>query len=411
MGLHANVNQTPNVQLIKMRLRLTILALALWFALPALAQEPVSPAPQTTKADRAHQRAIESDKAMGEEFSKRIAKEVEFSEDKEKVARVERIGNEFADIANATSVEVTWGDKRLSPFDYTFHVIKGKDVNAFSVPGGYIYVYEGLVDFAETDDELASVIAHEVAHASLRHIPTMQQEQGKFDIMNLAAVLAAIWSKKDATNILIPVGVANQAVRSGWSVNAEKAADYAGVQYMRKSQYNMLGSLTFMERLGYQNRFNPEINWGIFESHPPTEERAQEMLMHLRAANVQMLRSATSTSLRAKNKIGDSGIELWFGSYKVHVFSGDDAQVRADRAVDRLNVFCDAIPALYELEVRNEHDVYGKNRSLFVVTADDASAQGKSVTECVDAVKNSLKSAVFDLSYRAWTARLKTSAS
>ena len=226
--------------------------------------------------DQKHQENIERDKKQGEDISKEVAKQVEFSKNEEYKARVTKIGTEMAQIANKETVEVTWGDARLSPFEYKFFVIKGDDVNAFSVPGGYIYVYEGLVEFAESDDELAGVLAHEIAHASFRHIATMQKEQGKLDLLTLGAILAAIWSPKDAGTILFPTGLAIRGVQSGWSVNAEEAADYGGLQFIVKSKYNPLGTLTFMERLAYRDRYQPRIDWGIYQTHPHAEARRKD---------------------------------------------------------------------------------------------------------------------------------------
>ena len=361
-------------------------------------------APQSKEQAR-HQEAIASDKKQGEDISKEVAKQVKFSENEEYKKRVERIGTELAAIANKHQVEVTWGDPRLSPFDYQFFVIQGEDINAFSVPGGYIYIYEGLIEFAESDDELAGVLAHEIAHASFRHIATMQKEQKSLDLITLGAILAAIWSPRDAGNILIPTGLAIKGVQSGWSVDAEEAADYGGLQYIEKSQYNILGTLTFMERLAYRDKFLPKIDWGIYQTHPHAEDRAKTLIRKIKAMNVPIARSTVTTSLRATSKIGDAGIEVWFGSTKIHVFSGDDAQVRADRAADHLNDFFDRVPALYDVTVRNKASLFGSERKLFDVDSADAQAAKLSVDECVASAEQALKKAVFDLGYRVWATR------
>lgn len=371
------------------------------FAAPQSQGSP--PAQQT--ANPQQEKNIEADKKLGEEISKEIAKQVEFSENKEYIARVERIGKEIAEIANVTNVDVTWGDDRLSKFDYKFHVVKGDDVNAFSVPGGYIYIYEGLIEFSESDDELAGVIAHEIAHASLRHIAWMQKENSKLDLLQLGAILAAIWSPRDAGKILFPTGLAIRGIQSGWSVKAEESADYAGLQYMVKSNYNVLGALTFMERLAYRDHLKPQIDWGIFQTHPPSEERAKTFVGRLKAINVPFTRSAVTTSLRAVNKIGDNGIELWFGQTKIHVFSGDEAQKRADRASDHLNDFFDQVPALFELTLRDKTAIYGSNRKLFDVIPADAEATGTPLSDSVDQAYQALRKAVFDLAYRTWATR------
>ena len=360
---------------------------------------------QDAKADAKHQKDVENDKKLGADFSKQIEKEVEFSKNEEYKARVTRIGDEVAAIANKSQVRVLWGDPKLSSFDYHFFVLKGDDVNAFSVPGGYIYVYEGLVQFAESDDELAGVLAHEISHAAFRHIATMQKEQSKLDLLSIGAILAAIWSQKDAGKILVPTGLAIQGVQSGWSVKAEEAADFGGLQFMLKSKYNPLAMLTFMERLAYRDRFMPNTDWGIFQTHPPTDERARTLVGELQKCNVPFHRSTVTTSLRAANKIGDGGIEVWFGQTKIHVFSGDDAQTRADRAVDHLNEFFDAVPAMYELQ-KDGTTVVGANRRLFDVEQQDAEAEGSTLKDSVDKAIQSLKKAIFDLGYRVWASKI-----
>src|SRR6202043_1532595 len=108
-----------------------------------------------------HEKAITDDEALGKKFAAQVDKDYKQTDDLKMQARLERIGNELAAIANAHHLIATWGDKRFTPFHYHFKVIKGSDVNAFSLPGGYIYVFEGLVTYVESDDELAGVVGHE----------------------------------------------------------------------------------------------------------------------------------------------------------------------------------------------------------------------------------------------------------
>lgn len=355
--------------------------------------------------DPKHQEDINLDVSRGEDYSKRIAKQVEFSENEEYIERVETIGNALADIANTHKVDVSWGDERLSPFNYQFHVLKGEDVNAFSIPGGYIYIYEGLIEFAETDDELAGVIAHEIAHASFRHIAKMMDEQSKLNVVNLGAVLWAIFSKGDAAKILLPTQLFNLALGSGWSIDAEIAADRGCVQYLMLSEYNALGVLTFMERLAYQNRLNPTFDWGIYQTHKPTEERAHDLTIELRANDVPFQRSEVTTTLRAVAKPGDGGIEVWYAGTKIHLFAGDDAQSRSESAIMRLNSFFDAVPAMYELELRGNNTIYGRGRTLFSVEGPDASAQGVTFDGSVRKAYNAMEISVFSLGERMGEAR------
>lgn len=358
--------------------------------------------PQTAqdKEQQRHKKEVEEDVKLGKEVSQQVDKELPASENKEYVERVQRIGKDIAEIANKTHVKVTWGDPRLSLYDYQFKVLKGDDVNAFSLPGGFIYVYEGCVAFCESDDELAGVLAHEVSHASFRHIATLRKEQSKFDIVNIPLILAAIFSKSpEAGNILVGADLLNRAVGSGWGVKAEEAADYGGLQYMIGSKYNPLGMLTFMERLAFKDRAQPSVNYTIFQTHPPTAERARALMGRLRDANITIRRSAVSTSLRSNVLPGeDNSVELWFGKSKLYVYGGTDALTRADAAATALNAFFDSVPALYELNLIDKTKIVGQDKLLIETSPDD----GPNPTQNAEIAFSVLKRLLFDLNYRLW---------
>ena len=67
-------------------------------------------------------------------------------------------------------------------------------MNAFSLPGGYVFVFDGLVKYSESDDELAGVLAHEICHAKFRHVATLDKEASKLQAISLPAILIAIFS-------------------------------------------------------------------------------------------------------------------------------------------------------------------------------------------------------------------------
>ncbi|MCH7904147.1 MAG: M48 family metalloprotease [Armatimonadetes bacterium] len=356
--------------------------------------------------DPRHQRDIDFDVERGAEIAAWIKENYEFTENEAYIERVSRIGGELGKIARENRVEATYGDTRLNPFNYQFFVLKGEEVNAFSVPGGYIYIYEGLIDFSETDSELAGVIAHEIAHASFRHLNELRKAQNNLSLATIPAIIAALFSKSpDAGAIIIGTQLYTQGMMSTWSVQAEKSADYGGIQYLVLSRYSPLGALTFMERLDYRRRFKPQIKWGIYETHPPSDERARTVLQNLAYYNVPLRRSLVTTSLRAVSKKLDDRTELWFGSQLIHTMGGPDAEERADRAVAKLNTFYDAVPALFELSLRNGSDIYGMNRKLFSVTEADAWAVDLSTEEVVGIARSAMKKSVFNLAYRMWPAR------
>ena len=209
-------------------------------------------------------------------------------------------------------------------------------------------------------------------------------------------------------NILLPAQLANLALGSGWSINAEIAADKGAVQYLMLSDYNALGALTFMERLSFQNRLQPKIDWGIYTTHKPTDERADDLIVELEAFDVPLRRSEVTTTLRAVAKPGDGGIEVWFAGKEIHLFAGDDAQRRSESAVVRLNSFFDSVPAMWELELRDANAIYGQGRRLFSIDAQDASAQGLAIDESVSKAHARMQTSVFNLADR-WSRVLSLS--
>lgn len=361
-----------------------------------------SPDPETQKKQDSHKKDVDSDIKLGTEYAAEVAKELKFSEDAEKIAKVEKMGSELAAIANSKAVEVTFGDPRLSVFPYQFKVVKGKDVNAFSIPGGFIYIYEGLIDYAESDDELAGVVAHEISHAAFRHLAELRRRASRIDLMQIPLILAAILTRSpDALVGLQGANLAGQAFKSGWSLDAELSADFGAMQYMIQSGYNPVGTLTFMERLAYRDQGGPQIDWGILASHPPSKERAQAMLKFLNSKNIPVKRSQVTTSLRAATKIGDEGaIELWFGKMKLHAFRGENAIARSEDAVRKLNTFFDRVPGLEQVG-RDGYAIRGSGRPLFEVTQQDMES-GQDLDLAFADVINRMRSVTFDLNYRLW---------
>lgn len=355
------------------------------------------------KEQERHEQDVKEDIEMGKEYSAEVEKELELSTNEEYIVKIKAIGEEMAELANQGPVAVTWGDKRFSKFDYTFKVVKGEDVNAFSLPGGFIYVYEGLLEFAESDDEIAGVMAHEISHAAFRHLATMRDEQSKFSIFQLPLLVAAAMTRDDkAIAALIAANYATQGMTAGWSVKAETSADYGAVQYMVKSRYNPVGMLTFMERLAFRDKFKPRVDWGIFQTHPPSEQRARALIKLFHEMKIPIERSKVTTSFSAKSIPTDGGIyQLWFGDRKIHEFKGAEAKDRAARAVINVNRFMDKTPLLFQLQV-NADSIYGQNEFLFMIDPSDAEGTEKSVADLTKSAGTALKKVIFDLDFMLW---------
>lgn len=362
---------------------------------------PAQQAPAPPQDPR-HAADLQRDSDQGKKYAEQVEKEMKMSENAEMIARLQRVAADIIPIAQKEPVTVLWGDKRLNPFNYQFKVVADEDVNAFSLPGGYIYVYEGLLKFAESDDELAGVVAHEIAHASLRHIATLEREHSRLQLVTLPLVLIGILAGKGGEAIQLG-GLVGMAKGSGWSVQAEEAADYAGFQYMLKSKYNPVGLLTFMERLAARHKGIEGIDLGIFQTHPPSRDRADEITGRLRDANIPIRRSLVSPSFRVEVKPGDQGVGIWFGARLLYTFAGDEALTRAEQAAGRLNEFFDAVPDLYDVQLRDAV-VYGMRKPLIEMASSDV-PNGGSADDVGSKTVARIRASLYGLAYRVWDPR------
>jgi len=373
--------------------------------------EAAAPPPKASDKPRPdpHAEELSRDAEIGKRYAAEVEKEFKVSKNAQYQERVRRIGQELAEIANSIQPRVRWGDPRKNTFQYTFKVLEGKDVNAFSLPGGYIYVYEGLIEYAESDDELAGVLAHEIAHAAFRHLATLQKEQSKLQAITLPMILVAIFSGGQASGDVLMLGqLVGLAAGSGWSQQAEEAADDGGLQYMLRSRYNPVGMLTFMERLAVDERNRPKIDWGIYRTHPPSRDRAIELANQIRAAGIPIERSKVTTTFRAiaqPSPKNEGVLEVRFNAARLVSFAGPDAPERAARACERLNVFFDKVPELFQVAARDDGRVVGLGKELFRITPEDAAATGQTVPEAALAAAQAIKRSLYFLSYRIWDMR------
>ncbi len=357
--------------------------------------------------DPKHLADLEHDDSLGRKYASEVAKEYKVSKNKEYVARVQRIGDEMAAIARVTPVHVQWGDKRLNPFNYSFTVVKGDDVNAFSLPGGRIYVLEGLVKYVETDDELAGVLAHEISHAESRHVATLQHEQTKLERVTLPLVLLSVLAGGAAGGVqALEMGqLVGMAKGSGWSLKAELSADAGGFQYLTKSKYNPTGLLTVMERLAIDERNSPKISLGIFQSHPPSRERADAVQAMMAEAHIPLERSKVTTTFRAMEKPVDKGVvEIWFANRKIYAFAGPEAKKRADEALPKLNKLFDRAPDLFEV-AKDGDDIVYKHESLIEITDTDADAAKTKVDDLTSKTLKAIQGSLYVIAFRIWDDR------
>ncbi|MEE8558149.1 MAG: M48 family metalloprotease [Myxococcota bacterium] len=154
------------------------------------------------------------------------------------------------------------------PFIYRFNLVDADSLNAFAVPGGYIYFHTGVLEQAGNVSELMGVLAHEVAHVRLRHIAKTQEAQAP---VQLVALAAAVLSGGNEVAIAAAQGL-NVSLQLKHTRNHEAEADEHGIDYMVRAGYDPHGMPRFFERLLAAHGSGPDIPPYLF-SHPDLKDR------------------------------------------------------------------------------------------------------------------------------------------
>lgn len=154
--------------------------------------------------------------------------------------------------------------------EYHFYIIDTEFINAFALPGGYIFITRGLMDFVDDDDELASVVAHELVHVSNRHGVVMYKKNLKQMVMNF--IILALTRDPKA---IVASDMYQQSRMDIFGRSAEVEADQIGIQYMMEAGYNPHAMLKFMDKMKREGTHRPNLFEDYFDFHPPMEERKE----------------------------------------------------------------------------------------------------------------------------------------
>lgn len=160
-------------------------------------------------------------------------------------------------------------------FPYQAKVVNASDINAFALPGGYIYVNRGLIDAVRSEAELAGVLAHEMAHVAERHgTEQATKAYGAQAGLGLLGQLLAGRDKKLGTVEQIVGNLGVSALFLKFSRNAENEADRVGAQMMARAGYDPMAMASFFDLLHAQQRSNPNAVAQFFSSHPSPANRS-----------------------------------------------------------------------------------------------------------------------------------------
>lgn len=165
--------------------------------------------------------------------------------------------------------------------DFLFFPLQDNSVNAFALPGGYVGVHSGLILTAQSESELAAVMAHEVAHVTQRHIARMIAAQQKQGMVSLAAVALAILAARSNPQAAVGAIAASQAQaisnQLAFSRDNERDADRVGVQILERSGFDTHAMPVFLDRLQRSTRSLETGAPSYMRTHPITYERIADV--------------------------------------------------------------------------------------------------------------------------------------
>lgn len=191
--------------------------------------------------------------SLGKMLDSKIVKEFKISKDAGKINRLAEIGKKIAEVSDRKDLT------------YHFNVIEDESLNAFTSPGGYIYVNSGILDKAN-DDELACVIGHEAGHIAARHIAKKLQSQIGYDIlMNIAARKSGLSELRQAAS------VSYNLIMLGYSREDEMLGDRLGAKYAYRAGYDPYAMISFLKKI--QEADGKELGFVFLRSHPYASQR------------------------------------------------------------------------------------------------------------------------------------------
>ena len=156
---------------------------------------------------------------------------------------------------------------------YKFHVVQMKEINGFSMPGGHIYITSALIKMAN-DNELASVLCHEVGHIAARHsLKTLKKRQEYNDIAKSIGELTGI-AGDIGRDLGVALGqLAGEGLLTFHSQDEEREADFLGVRDMTKAGFDPQGMITMFQKLQRIENQSPDLLGSLFSDHPDVQER------------------------------------------------------------------------------------------------------------------------------------------
>jgi len=201
--------------------------------------------------------SLEKEIALGKQLAQEVERQAKIVDDAIVSEYVNRVGQNLVRNSDAK-------------VPFTIKVLDSEEVNAFALPGGFFFVNSGLILKADSESELAGVMAHEIAHVAARH-GTKQATRGELvNIATIPLIFMGGWTGyaiRQGASLAIPMGFL------AFTRGMEREADYLGLQYMYKAGYDPTSFVDFFEKIQTMEKRKPGTVAKVFSTHPMTDDR------------------------------------------------------------------------------------------------------------------------------------------
>lgn len=301
---------------------------------------------------------------------------------------------------------------------YQVRVLDTKAINAFSLPGGYLYFTQGLAEAMESDDEIAAVLGHEMAHICLDHARKLGGKEAQYNKVLVPLILASVLADSESLNpgAIAAIGqlVAQDALNH-YGREAELEADREAVDCLHRSgRYHPVAVLTVIEGLARIEASRPRVEMGVLQTHPEADARIAAIISRLQELKVPVERRRVTRSLvasagaitRNEREIGELRLNDRVVCEPAAEFEGRSPVARAQQSAETLNTLLLADLQLLEIAVLEAEvgtTISGNGEAILTITSEDAAFHESTVEElarrAMDAIRRGFQEEKFDRAY------------
>ncbi len=224
-----------------------------------------------------------SEVAMGKALHKKIIRQQKLSTNQSQIKRIQNIGSRLVQVSDRQD------------YQYHFYLIDKNELNAFTIPGGNVYIYSGLVNRLKNDDQIAAVLAHEIGHCAAKHTVKKFQVAMGYDLIGSLVFNYFEMGQLSKKVAQMSSKAVMKLVSSAYSRKDEYEADRLGIKYLYLSKYNMQGAVDSLAILKKESK-GPKTPL-MLRSHPYLESRIKFIKEEIDLRNNQVANKSNHGNL------------------------------------------------------------------------------------------------------------------